>query len=669
MEKAQEDEPVAPSRSGYTPPTADEDPVNDGEYSGLDTAPSTGGLLRASVPAGLSAFNWRDDYASMGLSATPVTEARDQGNFGCCWAFSSLLSGSVGLAKNGIEATPPVLSPYHLVFSAFNSRTFYSPSASQAMNSGGNNYYAIVALSKRFGPQLESSFPMPASSNGLTGVASIAQLQQHVYELEDASVFPSPRTSSGTFSPSNVSAVKAGVYYNGPLSVGYYSNSSNEDAYRQIPGTLERTYYNDNARAMADHAVTIVGWDDSISREHFSPKPPGNGAWLIQNSWGTGFADRGYFWLSYYDKSISTSTGYRLVAKGTHQYMNYLDDLGYLGGAFRLTTKKNEYMANVFTAPAGPPVYAIDAVSVFSSCPNTTYTISVYQGPESGNPASGVQLDVGAGTAKTVTSKQEYSGYHTIKLDKAAHIGPGEKFSVVVKVTKNDVRDMTLTLEERYGPNDYLSLGRGQSFFSENGTKWHDILTLRNESSEYSGIGNFNIRALSNATSLSSIQLDASVSPNPLAQKGMLPDRRTGRIIATYADGVSETIPISASNVKVVGYAKNKLGSQTVTLRYRGMTVDYKVTAVDIRIKTDRASYTLLSGKSITPKVSVTQGGKTISKSTAGLEYRSSDTGVATVSAAGKITAKKVGKTKSCTITIKAKNGAVKTLKVTVKKK
>ena len=68
---------------------------------------------------------------------------------------------------------------------------------------------------------------------------------------------------------------------------------------------------------MASHAVTIVGWDDHYSRELFGENtPPGDGAFLIKNSFGKMGDDskageqslfrEGYLWLSYYDATIQT---------------------------------------------------------------------------------------------------------------------------------------------------------------------------------------------------------------------------------------------------------------------------------------------------------------------------------------------------------------------------
>ena len=45
----------------------------------------------------------------------------------------------------------------------------------------------------------------------------------------------------------------------------------------------------DSTSALANHAVTIGGWDDNYSVNNFMTgnRPQNNGAWLVKNSWGS----------------------------------------------------------------------------------------------------------------------------------------------------------------------------------------------------------------------------------------------------------------------------------------------------------------------------------------------------------------------------------------------
>ena len=54
------------------------------------------------------------------------------------------------------------------------------------------------------------------------------------------------------------------------------------------------------------HSVAIVGWDDEYDAENFNEehRPQSNGAWLCQNSWGSGWGNGGYFWISYEDTHL-----------------------------------------------------------------------------------------------------------------------------------------------------------------------------------------------------------------------------------------------------------------------------------------------------------------------------------------------------------------------------
>ena len=670
MERTQIEKNPESSDSGFITPSVDDDAINDGKYPGLgDPVPASGAIPRikaSAIPAGLTSFDWK----------SKVPAVRDQGNYGDCWAFASLLSATASLASAGITATPPPeLSPYHLCYAAYNSRTYYAlptmNSAGDAMQTGGNDYYAIAAMSKWFGPKLETAFPYPPlSAARYSGITSITSLNQRDYKLTNTNIFPSPRTSSGTYSAANTEAIKSGVYNYGPLSVSYYAGDSIAEYSESHVNAAKEPYYYNNYYSYADHAVTIVGWDDTIARTNFSPQPPGNGAWLIQNSWGldfTGEGDDGYFWLSYYDTSIGTAASYKLDTVKSSTYMNYMDDLGFMGGSFKVSNSMTEYMANVFLMQPGEEVYGVDAVSVFTAYPGTTYTISVYANPKSGNPTSGIQQSIGAGTAMNVTSTQTYAGYHTIKFGSPAFVGAGETFSVVVKVTKTDPSDMSLTFEEKVSSGDYLTIAKGQSFYGTDGSTWSDLYDLTTNHTGYSDVGNFNIRAFSGGATIQSIKMNPKSPPVTSMQKGNSLNRSKGGIIVTYSDGSTETIPLSSNLITVSGYNKALTGTQTVRLSFRGSSCTYKVTVSNIVIKTSKSSYSLKSKKSTTPKITVTKNGKKITAKAAGLTYKTSNKNVATVSSSGKITAKKVKKASSCKITITANNGATKVVTVKVK--
>jgi cathepsin L len=53
--------------------------------------------------------------------------------------------------------------------------------------------------------------------------------------------------------------------------------------------------FNERDGGNVNHGVTLIGWDDNKQ------------AWLIKNSWGTGWGEDGYMWINYNSNSI----GYR----------------------------------------------------------------------------------------------------------------------------------------------------------------------------------------------------------------------------------------------------------------------------------------------------------------------------------------------------------------------
>jgi C1A family cysteine protease len=95
--------------------------------------------------------------------------------------------------------------------------------------------------------------------------------------------------------PADIDTIKSYLYRYGPIQTSMYANF--------LPGGYDGSYAlyctgNHNS----NHSVQIVGWDDNM------PYPYGQGVWICQNSWGTGWGDGGYFYIAY-DLNYSANIG------------------------------------------------------------------------------------------------------------------------------------------------------------------------------------------------------------------------------------------------------------------------------------------------------------------------------------------------------------------------
>jgi alpha-tubulin suppressor-like RCC1 family protein/C1A family cysteine protease len=239
-----------------------------------------------------------------------------------------------------------------------------------------------------------------------------------------------------------------------------------------------------------DHMVTIVGWDDSYSRTNFHASPglkipgggsyaaglpAGNGAWIVKNSWGTGWGDSGYFYVSYYDQNFTRELYVFNNAETTDNYQHKYDYDTY-GDVYNYG---NNWMANVFTATANEP---LTAVSFYALAPNTSYTIQIYTNVV-GDPTNGGILQSTATTTGTVA----LAGYHTIPLKTPVILTMYGKFSVVVKVTSSNSSPIACEAKviDTVPDDDYdlnftskATSKPGESFVSKTGTLWTDLHAL-----------------------------------------------------------------------------------------------------------------------------------------------------------------------------------------------
>ena len=221
-------------------------------------------------------------------------------------------------------------------------------------------------------------------------------------------------------------------------------------------------YYNPNENT-SNHAVTVVGWDDSIPASAFKTTPAGDGAWLIKNSWGEYSRDNGYFWLSYYDKSISgVGIAYDFTVDGADDYFDtrYSYDGGNSLASFGYS-RPDIYGANVFTADKDS--YVTGAATYTSAGNNIE--LSVYTSlKDASDPTSGTK------SAVATMSNVKYEGYYSLKFDAPVKVKKGETFAIVAKITK-DSGTVRIYSEYGYSMNGLtysLKANKGESFYTYN---------------------------------------------------------------------------------------------------------------------------------------------------------------------------------------------------------
>lgn len=421
--------------------------------------------------------------------ASPV---KNQNPWGSCWAFGTLSamesSAMVQKSESGSsDAEVPDYSERHLTWFSYQQQEGEGiiSTKGQPFDVGGNRQIATGLLSSWAGVEQESKVPYLTSKSQVWSVDqeklydSVGHLQNADF-LPGTAVFENYTAKTGySLDRDAVNTIKKALMNNGVVDVSYYADQSRPDQ-TSVNGTYinNRTYaqYTDQFLT-ANHEVSIVGWDDDYSAENFleSRRPPGDGAWIVKNSWGKNWGNEGYFYLSYYDQSVCEFTSFYLDLpddEGKYKYdHNYQYD--YLGmksvyGTLRYPSSKVS-VANVFTAGSYETLKAVSAVTTE---PGSKVLIRIYKNPKGDNPESGT---LEAEQTETVS----YGGYHTLELENPLVLNPGDRFSVVQLITGDKGSYVPLELASTapvFGGDAFTNaeVEEGQSYWNQ-GNGWTDL--------------------------------------------------------------------------------------------------------------------------------------------------------------------------------------------------
>lgn len=405
-----------------------------------------------------------------------ITPAKDQGLSGACWAFASFASLESNLAPSELRD-----------FSENNIKNLlssqYSDGFDRLHSGGGNDLMAAAYLARWSGPVDESDDPF----NDWSGVSSEGfPVQKHVQNI----FLMPPRSNSLDNENIKLAVLKYGAVYTTIYSVGL------KDSY--YDSTHNSSYY--PSGSIIDHAVSIVGWNDSYPAEYFSNNPGGDGAFIIKNSWGDDWGENGYCYVSYYDAVLGKKAENSVFLP--EDSLNYdriyqYDPLGWVSQTGYKDTE-TAWQANVFTAESAE---ILKAVSFYTVNSNTEYEVRVYLDPDSG------PLNREGVYVLSQNGSFDFSGYHTVLLENGINLSSGQSFSVVVKLTTPGETAPLAVEKLEYYYSSQAEAGPLESYLSSDGALWDDLTTFSGHEES-----NFCIKAFTSTVPLPEAAFSANLT-------------------------------------------------------------------------------------------------------------------------------------------------------------
>ena len=208
--------------------------------------------LLLACSANLSAFDWRN--------SGKVTPVRSQDGCGSCWAFAAegAYEGSYAIRNGTLEDTAEQ-DPL---------------SCSGAGSCGGGWWAGVFDWLISHGDATEASYPYTATDSACnTGIPAPYRAVAWAYVIPSGGI-------------PTVAQTKQALCDHGPLAVAVLATPAFQAYTTGVFNEHDTTHG-------INHGITLIGWNDS---KH---------AWLIKNSWNTGWGMAGYMWIDYNSNNIT----------------------------------------------------------------------------------------------------------------------------------------------------------------------------------------------------------------------------------------------------------------------------------------------------------------------------------------------------------------------------
>ncbi len=451
------------------------------------------------------------------------TSPKNQGNYGTCWAFSASAVAEASLLSDeqqtSIDLSELQLAQffYHKKVDPLGNATgdeTINNGESNYLNQGGNHVFTLWGLASWTNGAQESFMPYSPYGTNKTYADNYAY-EFDIAHLQNARIIPYEATLSGSTvtSVGTNANIKEAIMTYGAVAMSYthataYYSSSWDKFFKQneksaYSATYGSHYFpgSDYITSGGGHAVTIVGWNDDYPKEYFNTTAPGNGAWLVKNSWGTGwgtdgdtdytdYADNdsyktngqaGYYWISYYELALCNPD------EDGQVFVFDFDNTSKFDNNYQYDGSCNTAYIELNAGTSIGATYEIKAnesekiggVGVGINTTDVSYSVQLYKVDSlNADPlATGEAL-----LAKPVTGKTDYQGYYTIEIpeDQQPVVNKGDIISAVVTLnTKANVFvDYSHTNSNSWinfiadTTNDHTFYKNGSSFYDLQGASY-----------------------------------------------------------------------------------------------------------------------------------------------------------------------------------------------------
>lgn len=337
------------------------------------------------------------------------------------------------------------LSEMHLAWFLYKDSSYFDMLGDNPLKEGSSPFAVMAVLARGTGAVPEEACPY----------GSIPQ--------KSALSYGNILTIRGAYLPGNTIEAKKLMMKYGAVCVAFALGDKSGFDYEK--GTIYRP---DEVATYEPYVETVlIGWDDTFPAHNFIKRPPGDGAWLLKTSFGNNGDEGGYFWISYYDRTLIIDFAYDTESPTKYGNIYQHDPLGWTASlGFDSPEPRIAWIANIFSATNDEKLIA---TSFYTTEGGAAYEISVYKNVLAGQPTSGSLV------LSRMTGKLDYAGYHTIDFPVPIAVKKGEHFSVVVKIT-NPIYEYPLAIEMPIAYYSSLANAeKGQSFVRQERGAWCDI--------------------------------------------------------------------------------------------------------------------------------------------------------------------------------------------------